>query len=180
MTNEEIKTKEALAYLGYNCDREVTGKELYYSYLGLKSRYNPETCVEEQYKDGVAYKKLNEYYDYLSKNICRVNETIRNIIDPAHKTYVYQEEAPKKEEAPEILDPRTDEDEPGMKPSLNNMNVMIVDKPSIFSIILSIMVPIYGIINYFLVKRLQPKASKWYLLIGILGMILNMLVLLYL
>ena len=180
MTNEEIKTKEALACLGYSCNREVTSKELYYSYLGLKTRYNPETCVDEQYKDGLAYKRLNDCYEYLSENICRVNETIRNIIDPLHKTYVYQDEKPEEAKKPEVVPEIVNQNEAGMRPNMNNMNVMIVDKPSVFSIILSILVPIYGIINYFLVKRLQPKASKWYLLIGIVGMILNMLIMLYL
>ena len=179
MTNEEIKTKEALAYLGYNCDREVTSKEIYYSYLGLKSRYNPETCTEAKYTDGEAYRRLEEAYSYLSADICRVNETIRNIIDPEHKTYVYQEEKPKEEKKPEVIDEMPKQDQ-NINPSFNNMNVMIVDKPSILSILLSIMVPIFGIINYFMTKRLQPKASKWYLLIGILGMVLNLVMLLYL
>ena len=177
MTQEEIKTKEALAFLGYNCDREVTSKELYFSYLGLSNRYNPETCVNDEYKDGEAFKKLNECYDYLKNDICRVNETIRNILDPQHKTYVYQKEKPQEAVKPEPVEamPNNQNMNQNLNPTFREGNIMIADKPSFFGILLSILIPIYGIINYFIVKRVQPRASKWYLLIGIIGLILNML-----
>ena len=175
MTQEEIKTKEALATLGYNADREVTGKELYYSFLGLSNRYNPE--VNPTSGDTLMLRRVNDAYEYLSKNICRVNETIRNIIDPLHKTYIYQEEKPV--EAEPINKTNPIDDNQSMNQNLNPQyrgNLVIVDKPSVFGIILSILIPIYGIINFFIVRKVQPRASKWYLLIGIIGMILNMVI----
>ena len=171
MTNEEIKTKEALQYLGFKVDKEVTSKELYYAYLGLSNIYDPNKTDNPKYMDGEAFRLLNEHYNYVSSDICRTNETIRNILNPQNKTYEYQAEKPH-QGIP------AHENEANSAPAQNYYKevVVIKDKPSILNIILAFLVPLYGILNYFLVKRFMPKASKWYLIFGILGFIANILI----
>jgi len=91
MTLVEEKTKEALEALGIGIKREVTLKELEFSFMGLERRYSPEYTLDEKYKDGIYFNKLKAHFEYVASDICRTNEAIRNILDPDNKTYEYQE-----------------------------------------------------------------------------------------
>ena len=181
MTNQELKTTNALLFMGYTDLREISQSELDLSFKALSRRMNPETCTNEKYKDGKDYLLLLEYYNYLS-DIKRTNETIRNILDPENKTYQYQDEKPEpKPEVIENLNPN-----PGMsnetpmdltKPQFNASSYYeIEDKPRIWIIVLSLLLPLYGLIMFFLSRRLTPKAAKWYLAFAIIGEVINVLV----
>ena len=186
MTNQEIKTKEALSFMGYKELREISQSELDLSFKALSHKMNPETTTLEKYKDGKDYLLLLEYYNYLS-DIKRTNETIRNILDPENKTYDYQEEKPEIKE--EINDTNNQSFENSNTNTANNYNefgnpafsqIKIADKPSIFSIILSLLFPIYGVLMFVFSRRITPKASKWYLIFGIIGFAINVAITIYL
>ena len=51
MTNQEIKTKNALAFMGYTEIREISKSELDLSFKALSHKMNPETTDIEKYKD---------------------------------------------------------------------------------------------------------------------------------
>ena len=169
MTNQEIKTKNALAFMGYTEIREISKSELDLSFKALSHKMNPETTDIEKYKDGKDYILLLDYYNYLS-DIKRTNETIRNILFPDSKTYEYQEEKPVSNEATQ------DTINEQQASSLNNIpfeEINIPDRPSVLYIILSILFPIFGVIMFILTKRITPKSSKVYLIVAIVGYVLN-------
>ena len=167
MTSQELKTKQALESLGFNELREVSKRELDFSYKALSERY--QNNIE-------LLNGLNENYEYLS-DIKRTNETIRNILYPNEKTYLYQEEIPEEEIRKNIIDNNINE-------SFNfeelRENVKIVDKPRAINIILSLLIPLYGILEFILVRKFLPKAAKWYLICGIIGYVISFIVMFYL
>ena len=180
MTEQEIKTIEALNFMGYNDLREISKSELDLSFKALSNKMNPNTTTIEKYKDGNDYIKLVSYYSYLS-DIKRTNETIRNILDPSNKTYDYQDEKPEiKQEEPIDNDvkPSIVDSEGRRLPEFSD--IQIIDRPRIWIIILSFLLPIYGIIMFIFSRRLTPKASKWYLVFAIIGFVTNFILELYL
>ncbi|MGM9970021.1 MAG: hypothetical protein ACI35S_06470 [Anaeroplasma sp.] len=179
MTSEEIKVKEALEVLGYKEIREVTKKEIYYSFIGLEKIYNPQTCTNSEYINGDAYKRLQEAYEYLSNDICKTNELIRNILDPNHKEFVYSINYEKSNEVkPEIIDDYKPNKKENINNNINNAQAVVLrDKPSIINLMLSFLVPFYGFLYYFLVKKMTTKAAKWYLVAALIGVIVNILIL---
>ena len=185
MTDQELKTSQALVFMGFNELKEISQSELDLSFKVLSNRMNPETCKNEKYKDGKDYLLLLEYYNYLS-DIKRTNETIRNILDPENKTYQYQDEKPE----PKVEEINPEEPRQSMsnetpidlkKPQFDAANYYeLEDKPRIWIIILSLLLPLYGLIMFFLSRRLTPKASKWYLAFAIIGEVINVLVYIFL
>ncbi len=175
MTDQEIKTQEALNFMGYKELREISQSELDLSFKALSHKMNPETTTIEKYKDGKDYLLLLEYYNYLS-DIKRTNETIRNILDPENKTYDYQDEKPEvKEEAVDNQASINNNNQQSYNeyPNPGFSDVQIVDKPSILSIIISLLIPIYGVLMFVLSRRFTPKSSKWYLIFAIIGFSIN-------
>lgn len=175
MTDQEIKTQEALNFMGYKELREISQSELDLSFKALSHKMNPETTTIEKYKDGKDYLLLLEYYNYLN-NIKRTNETIRNILDPENKTYDYQDEKPEvKEEAVDNQASINNNNQQSYNeyPKPGFSDVQIVDKPSILSIIISLLIPIYGVLMFVLSRRFTPKSSKWYLIFAIIGFSIN-------
>jgi len=183
---QELKTKIALEFMGFTELREISQSELDLSFKVKSHKYNPETCTNEKYKDGKDYLLLLEYYNYLS-DIKRTNETIRNIINPDEKTYQYQDEKPKVEdefkdglfkEEDFINDSNTTNNsnqEFNEAPKPQYVNVQVVDRPRIWIIIISLLIPLFGIIMFALSKPLTPKAAKWYLIFAIIGFIINLI-----
>ena len=181
MTSQEIKTKEALRYLGFNKIQEVSKRELDFSYKALSDRY----------KNNIEAKlKLDEYYEYLS-DIRRTNETIRNILDPNNKTYMYQDEIPESEIRKNIIDNNNENinnntvneninDNANF--SFDNINdaVRVADKPSALNIVLSLLIPLYGILEFILLRKILPKAAKWYLVCAIIGEVISFVLMFYL
>ena len=181
MTEQEIKTQQALVFMGFTELKEISQSELDLTFKLMSNRMNPGTCSNEKYKDGKDYLLLLEYYNYLS-DIKRTNETIRNILDPNNKTYDYQDEKPKveEEERDYINGLFTEEELKNMesnnsKPTYNG-GIEILDKPRFWIVLLSVLIPLYGILMFFLSKRLTPKAAKWYLVFAIIGYIINLVV----
>lgn len=171
MTEQEIKTKNALAFMGYKEIREISKSELDLSFKALSYKMNPETTDIEKYKDGKDYLLLLDYYNYLS-DIKRTNETIRNILFPDTKTYEYQDEKPK-------VDPKFDETTnegtigATANPNVQFEEIKIPDKVSVLYVILSILFPIFGVLMFILTRRITPKSSKVYLIVAIVGYVLN-------
>lgn len=172
MTEQEEKTIKYLGILGCSTTDEVTANDLKISYNVLKERYK---------ENQNALDKIEEAYNYLS-DIKRTNETIRNINNPEIKTYQYQTERP------EVIDLTEDEEkqkEPKQENNQNqdssfifNMNqeqkqVKVKDRPSILSMVLSLLVPFFGLLSFVFLKKILPKSAKWYLIIAIIGFILE-------
>ena len=180
MTEQEIKTQQALIFMGYKELREISKSELDLSFKAMSYKINPETCTNEKYKDGKDYLLLLEYYNYLS-DIKRTNETIRNILNPENKTYQYQDEKPEEKVEENLLGENVVADEipnnqnQGVRPTYTE--VQIIDRPSILSLILSFFIPIYGIIMFIFSRRITPKSAKWYLIVGIIGYVINFIIL---
>lgn len=172
MTEQEIKTKNALAFIGYKEIREISKSELDLSFKALSYKMNPETTNIDKYKDGKDYLLLLEYYNYLS-DIKRTNETIRNILYPNEKTYDYQDEKPETAEAIHENISNQAEANTNEIPNISIEEFKIPDRPSVLYIILSILFPIFGVLMFFLTRRITPKSSKVYLIISIVGYILN-------
>lgn len=167
MTEQELKTKNALAFMGYTEIREISKSELDLSFKALSYKMNPETTDIEKYKDGKDYILLLDYYNYLS-DIKRTNETIRNILFPDSKTYEYQDEKPQVEATVEAEGTASE-----AKPNIQFEEIKIPDKPSVLYIILSILFPIFGVLMFILTRRITPKSSKVYLIVAIVGYVLN-------
>ncbi len=178
MTNQEIKTRDALAFIGYKELREISKSELDLSFKALSYKMNPETTTIEKYKDGKDYLLLLEYYKYLS-DIKRTNETIRNILYPDNKTYDYQDEKPQVEEKIQSeADVRANTNNFEENPNVTFEEINIPDKPSILYIILSFIFPIFGVIMFILTRIITPKSSKFYLIFGIVGYVINFILVL--
>ena len=169
MNNEELMVSEALNYFGFGI-REVSQRELKYTFLSFDNELNPNTCTNEMYKDGIEYNKMLKYYD-LIKDVRKTNEIVHNILSPNHKEHFYTEG----EKTEEVINPEIVDEIPHQERMNQNPfgDVKIVDKPSVFSILISLLLPIYGLISSILVRPLMPKASRWYLVFAILGFVLN-------
>ena len=175
MNNEELKVKEALEYFGFGV-REVSSKELKYTYLSFENRLNPNTCDNEIYKDGIEYNKMLAYYEEI-KDVRRTNEIVHNILNPEHKEHFYTEGEKVEVINPEIIDNNEEQPIPeGVRVRLGD--IRIVDRPSLMTSLISILVPIYGFIASVMIRPIKPKASRWYLVFGLIGFIVN-LVLMY-
>lgn len=187
MTLVEEKTKEALEALGIGIKREVTLKELEFSFMGLERRYSPEYTLDEKYKDGIYFNKLKAHFEYVASDICRTNEAIRNILDPDNKTYEYQEKPidilndsvsyPNNYNYDELND--MGEQKPTYNPNIH-YDYKELDKVQISTVICIFLFPIYGLIIFFMLKKLKPKASKWYLLWTIVAFLVNLVIQYYL
>lgn len=199
MTLVEIKTKEALDALAIGTSKEVTSRDLQFAFMGLERKYSPEYTQEDIYKDGVKFNELKAYYEYVSSDICRTNEAIRNIIDPEHATYEYQDR-------PNINNATLNDIEGNANSISGNYNTLDgvnsygtqanvsynnekptfnpnayygyqeQDKVSIMTIMLIFLMPIYGLIVFFMFRKFKPKASKWYLFWTVIAFIANFIV----
>lgn len=163
MASEEKKVLEALNYFGFEV-KELSSRELQYTYLSFKSNLSG---------DESEYKKLENYYAEL-KDIRRTNEIIHNIQDPEHKEHWYTENEEKVEEVkPEIIDGPIPNERPEQVLRTNMGDIKIVDKPSILNIIISLLIPLYGFLTSIVVRSFMPKASRWYLVFAIIGVVIN-------
>ncbi len=178
MTELELQYKEALEYFGFEI-KEITKRDLDFTYRAYEERMNPKTTIFDGYKDGKEYEKMQKYYELLS-DIRKTNEVINNILNPK------EEKKPDIIiENPEIVD--------SYEKSENNFNYKnnyntnhdsvkgysgyqsetLVDRPRILSLLLSLLLPIYGIIISIATWRIAPKSAKWYLVFGIIGSVLS-------
>ncbi len=73
--SEEIKTYLDLLNLGE--EKEINESIIKKAYLKKSKIYHPDVC-EEQYKDGVMFKKINDANTYLKNNIDTVNDYLKN------------------------------------------------------------------------------------------------------
>ena len=197
MTLVEIKTKEALDALGIGTSKEVTSRDLQFVFLGLERKYSPEYTQNELYKDGVKFNELKAYYEYVSSDICRTNEAIRNIIDPDNATYEYQDNPNINTEVINELEDSNNTNSSynslegsspnqyGREANLSYTNekptynpnayydYQMQDKVSIMTVMLIFLFPLYGLVVFFMFRKIKPKSSKWYLFWTIIGFILN-------
>ena len=166
---DELMTKESLKTLGFEV-REVSKRELELSYIALKDKY--ETNSNKKLLE-----KVTSAYNYLTKDIRVTNEVIRNILDPLNKTYIYEEKPEGFIE--EKKEDDSNEDIRDSRPVYNNRQgeIKVIDKPSVFIFVMCVFLPVYGFLNFAALKRLMPKSSKVYLVAGILGFILEILLL---
>ena len=172
MTEFELEDKvlQSLSLLGLET-KEVSKMDLEYTYIGLANKYNPKN------EDGNAemFKKVTDAYNFLNEDICRTNEVINNILNPNNKTYFYT--TPDKKVQEEVKEEIINEDvkpEKGVKYiDTPNGKIKIVDKPSPLNMVLSLLVPLYGILNFFLIVKFMKRAAIVYLLCAIVGIELN-------
>ena len=170
MTEFELKDKVLQSLTLLNLEiKEVSKMDLEYTYIGLANKYNPKN------EDGniEMFQKVTDAYNFLNDDICVTNEVIHNILDPEHPTYFYTKpdqpevevfEQPKEEEKPEK----------GVKYiDTPNGRIKIVDKPSPLNMVLSLLVPLYGILNFFLIIKYMKRAAVVYLLCAVVGILLN-------
>ena len=184
MTKTQEEYLYALNYFGFEL-KEITKRDLDIVYSAYEEKLNPEKTTIEEYKNGYEYKTMLRYYNLLS-DIRKTNEVIDEILNPKPEVEVINN--------PEILDNYEPKGEASASfnnnQSYNNADNYsneakldprytpdgILDRPSPLSIILAILIPLYGILISIFTWRLAPKASKWYLLCGIIGFILNFII----
>lgn len=167
MTSEEKRVLEALNYFGFEV-KELSSRELEYTYLSFKS--------ELEGKDEAEYKIMESHYAEL-KDIRRTNEIIHNVLDPEHKEHWYTETEHVEGVKPEIIDGPIPNENPEQILRTNFGDVKIVDKPSIFNIIISLLIPLYGFLTSMVIRSFMPKASRWYLIFAIIGFVINFAIL---
>ncbi len=169
MTKEQQEYVYALKYFGFEI-KELTQRELDIVFSAYNQKLNPKLTVYEEYKNGYEYNVMLKYYNLLS-DIRKTNDVINSILNP--KT---------EEIKPEILDQdefnKSFNNEEKIKNEERIYNSLpkteILDRPSPISIILSILLPIYGILISIFSWKITPKSAKWYLVFAIIGMIINM------
>ena len=172
MTEFELEDKvlQSLTLLGLEI-KEVSKMDLEYTYIGLANKYNPKN------EDGNVemFKKVTDAYNFLNEDICATNEVINNILNPENKTYFYTkkdevivEEAPQQEIHQDVKEEKNVKyiDTP-------NGKIKIIDKPSPLNMVLSLLVPLYGILNFFLIVKYMKRAAIVYLICAIVGLALN-------
>lgn len=163
MTDIEEKTYNALRVLGINELREVDAKTLKQAYLKQAKLYHPDTCQNEKYKDGKMFNLVKQSYDFLNEDINRTNENINNILNPNNKTYNYNQEYAY----------NSNYNYQNNYNYYQQPNYKIIDKPSILTLIFCLFIPFIGFFMAILTRRTMPKASKWYLLTSIFGILLS-------
>ena len=175
MTREENKAINYLLILEIIPNHFVTRLELKNQFLSLSNKYNNEN------NDSKIYLKLKEAYDYLYDHMELLNEAIHNKLNPDEEThnhsFYYAEE-----ETKEVKDLPNTEEKP--KPVINsnvvpNPNEMplIEDRPSIFMAILALISPLLGILFFIITKKVTPKSSWLYLVLGIISLVVSYILL---
>lgn len=172
MTEQEIKTQQALVFMGYKELKEISKSDLDLSFKALSHKMNPVTATNPKYQDGKDYLLLLDYYNYLS-DIKRTNETIRNLLNPNEKTYQYQDEKPEVKVEVNNSNENINNEDIFSQNGIVIEELKIEDKPRVWMVILSFLFPLFGIVLFILNRRIMPKASKFYLIFGILGYIIN-------
>lgn len=168
MTDVENKTVNYLKLLGFNELSTIDEKTLKQAYLKNAKIYHPDTCQNESYKDGKMFSAIKEAYDFLSNDINRTNETINNILNPNNKTYNYQDEFMYENQYANGGTPFQG------YAFYSGQNIKPKDKPSIFSMFLCFIMPFMGFFMFVMTKRIMPKASKWYAIASVLGIVVTL------
>lgn len=179
--NEEVKVLDALQELEIKPDHNIEESELKKSYLRLAKMYHPDTCSDNRYKDGSEFSKMKDSYDYIKNNINLANEVINNTINPDNKTYNYYSNSNtfsgfnSNSYNTSYQNGQTYYYYYSYDPKKNGEGYKDKFSPSIITSIFSLFIPFVGIINYFLFGRLFKKNARFYLLLSIIGIALNLL-----
>lgn len=178
--NEEVKVLEALKELEIKPDHNIDEAEIKKSYLRLAKLYHPDTCNDEQYKDGNKFSSMKDSYDYIKNNMNLANEVINNTINPNNKTYNYYRN-PNSFNNFNYNSYNTSYQNGqtyyyySFDPNKDKKEYKDVFSPSIIKSIFSLCVPFVGIINYFIFGKLFKKNARFYLLLSFIGIVLNIL-----
>lgn len=156
MTYKE-KVNSYLRILNINPDHEITRKELKANYLELIKEHPVDT-------DSKKYYEIKDAYDYLYDNIEMIEEAL-NELDIVEEVTLPNVE-PKEIEEPVVVPPMSD--------------VKVKDRPTLFAILFSILSPIMGIVMFFMLRKVTPKSSWLYLVLGLLSFALSVWVFFFL
>ena len=171
MTKLQEEYIYALNYFGFEI-KEITKRDLDLVFQAYSERLNPDTTPFEEYKNGYEYQTMLRYYNLLS-DIRTTNEVIDSILNPKPeepKVEILDNYEPKTEEA---SNNDFNQDFSGAKLNPAYTKDGILDRPTVLSSILSVLMPIYGFLVSAFTWRISPKAARWYLIFGIIGFIIN-------
>lgn len=168
MTREETKAINYLLIMEIIPNHPVTRLELKEQFLLLADKYNNEN------KDSKIYFKVKEAYDYLYDHMELLNEAIHNKLNPENETHnhslYYVDYEPKKEVEPKVEDPNVATPVTGNLATNPNDMPLIQDRPSIFMAILALTSPLLGVLFFIITKKVTPKSSWLYLVLGIISL----------
>ena len=167
MTSRE-KILQCLSILDVSYEKEITLLDIKQKYLYFAKIYNPEN---EGYEDGKKYYEMKAAYDSLYDHIDLVNEEINRInsgVPDSEKVVV-------EEKVEEVKNETFDQNQQIPRPTPIT-DIQVKDRPTVFGVLMSILSPIVGVILFAILRRAAPKASLVYLIIGILGFVLNLVV----
>lgn len=167
----EKEVLESLNILNIKPDHNLEENEIKKAYLKLAKIYHPDTCICEEYKDGVMFSKLNSSYDYLKNNLDYANEVIYNRLNPSNKKHNYYNDDNAYYNYNEYNNFNN------YKYYYSNNDIKIEDKlhPNLISSIFSLIIPVFGFINYFLFRKVFKKNARFYLMLSIIGILINIL-----
>lgn len=156
---------DALNYFGIGI-RQITKRELDIIYSAYNQKLNPNITDDDRFKDGIEFARMQKYYSLLS-DVSIVNGVVDEILNP--------------KPAEEVRPPLLTEEE--FHQEFNNEDMKrqyhdlprkeILDRPTPFSIIFSILFPLYGFLLSIFTWRIAPRSAKWYLFFGIIGFLIN-------
>lgn len=138
---------EALKIMEIEPDHLLTHDELKKKYLSLAKKYHPDS--NSIYSNSDMFSKMKSAYDYLNDNIEYVNETIKMM---NNKEYQYDN----------IYNDTIE---------ISEEDFRKYDKISLITLIISFILPLYGILIYLVRRILFPSSSKLYLIASVLGII---------
>lgn len=175
MTQLQEEYVYALKYFGFEI-KEITKRDLDIVYQAYSERLNPETTPFEEYKNGYEYKTMLKYYNLLS-DIRKTNEVIDSILNPKveeiKNAEILDNYEPKNENT-EASDFNQDFSGAKLNPAYTKDGIL--DRPTVLSSILSVLMPIYGFLVSAFTWRITPKAAKWYLVFAVIGVAINAMI----
>ena len=164
MTIEEKKVLDALHIMELTPDHTITRLELKESFLSLSEKY-----MDNSEK----YNKMKNAYDYLYDHMELLNEAIHNKLNPENETHnhsLYYVDEPVKEVEPKVEDTNVATPVTGNLATNPNDMPLIQDRPSIFMAILALTSPLLGLLFFIITKKVTPKSSWLYLILGIISL----------
>ena len=161
-----------LSILDINPTGNITLMDLKQKYLYFAKLYSPEV---EEYKDGKKYYEMKMAYDYLYDHIDLVNEEIKKINSGIPDI----EKEVKQEPKVEVIDEAPKQSQERINPFPTG-DLKVQDRPSVFGILMSILSPLVGFILFGLLRGVAPKSSIVYLIIAIVGLVINILITVFL
>lgn len=82
------KLKEYLNLLELSDIASIDESILKKNYIRLSKKYHPDVC-DEEYKDGVMFKKVNEAYNYIKDNLSLINDYLKEPSKYEQREYQY-------------------------------------------------------------------------------------------